>query len=262
MKIRRFVDLSVALENDVPSDPPGLEPHIDYIDHQTGAGHLAGIFPGVKQSDLPDGEGWAVEDLRINTHSGTHMDAPWHYASTMDGGRPAISIDQVPLEWCFQPGVKLDFRDRPDGHVVTALELESEFERIGHVLKPLEIVLMNTSAGAAYGTPAYINKGCGFGREATLWLLERGVRVVGTDAWSWDAPFAYTRERFAADGDPSIIWEGHKAGRDIGYGQMEKLANLDQLPPSGFIVSCFPYKIKGASAGFTRCVALIRDDSP
>ena len=63
-------------------------------------------------------------------------------------------------------------------------------------------------------------------------------------------------ERFAADGDASIIWEGHKAGRDIGYGQMEKLANLESLPASGFVVSCFPYKIKHASAGFVRAVAI------
>jgi kynurenine formamidase len=94
------------------------------------------------------------------------------------------------------------------------------------------------------------------GREATMYLLECGVRVVGTDAWSWDAPFKYTRERFAQTGDAAIIWEGHKAGRDIGYGQMEKLANLEQLPAHGFQVSCFPYKIKHASAGFVRAVAI------
>ena len=99
--------------------------------------------------------------------------------------------------------------------------------------------------------------GVGIGREATLYILEQGVKVVGTDAWSWDAPFKYTRERFAEHGDPSIIWEGHKAGRDMAYGQMEKLANLAQLPATGFLIFCFPYKIKHASTGFTRAVALI-----
>ena len=57
--------------------------------------------------------------------------------------------------------------------------------------------------------------------------------------------------------DRSIIWEGHKAGFDIRYCQIEKLANLDQLPAAGFLVSCFPFKIKSASAGFTRAVAII-----
>lgn len=260
MRIHRFVDLSVALENGVPSDPPGLEPRIDYVDHKTGAQHLAAIFPGLKPEDLPDAEGWAAEELHLNTHSGTHLDAPWHYASTMDGGEPAITIDQVPLEWCLCPGVKLDFRAMPDGHVVGAAEMAAEFERIAHVLRPLDIVLVNTAAGAAYGQADYINRGCGIGRDATLWLLDRGVRVVGTDAWSWDAPFAFTRQRFLETGDASIIWEGHKAGRDAAFCHMEKLTNLHLLPSSGFVVSCFPYKIKGASAGFTRAVALFEEE--
>ncbi len=181
----------------------------------------------------------------------------WHYASTQDHGKPAMTIEQVPLEWCFQPGVKLDFRNLPDGYVATAKDVEDELSRIGHALKPLEIVVVNTAAGARYGQPGYVDAGCGMGREATLCLLERGARVVGTDAWSWDAPFSFTRKRFADSGDARIIWEGHKAGRDIGYGQMEKLANLDQLPADGFWISCFPYKIEKGSAGFIRAVAFL-----
>jgi kynurenine formamidase len=249
----------VNAEGGFAADPPFMVPQIEYVEHATGARELAAMFPGLGPEELPAAEGWARESLKVSTHNGTHMDAPWHYASTMNGGERAITIDEVPLEWCFGPGVKLDFRSRPDGHVVRALEVEAELGRIRHALRPLDIVLVNTSAGEAYGRSDYLERGCGLGREATLWLLERGVRVVGTDAWSWDAPFAYTRKRYAETRDPSIIWEGHKAGRDIGYCQMEKLANLHLLPPAGFLVSCFPYKIKGASAGFTRAVALFED---
>lgn len=150
-------------------------------------------------------------------------------------------------------------RDLPDGYVVTPKEVENKFKEINHELSPLEIVVVNTRAGSVFDEPDsdYLEAGVGMGREATLYLLERGVKVVGTDAWSWDAPFKYTRERFAATGDPSIIWEGHKAGRDIGYGQIEKLSNLEKLPNSGFLISCFPYKIKHTSAGFVRAVAFL-----
>ncbi len=254
-----IIDLSRALENNIHADPPGLEPIIQYRDHKSGAPEMAAIFPGLTADQLPNGEAWAVELLNITTHNGTHVDAPWHYASTMNGGQRAWTIDEIPLDWFFRPGVKLDFRDAPDGHVVTASEVEAALAAAGHTLQPLDIVLMNTAASAAYGTPAYVGKGCGFGREATLWLLERGVRVTGTDAWSWDAPFAHTRQRFAKDRDPSIIWEGHKAGMVTGYCHIEKLGNLESLPPTGFTVSCFPYKIKGASAGFTRAVAILPD---
>lgn len=253
----RLLDLSVSLKNNPYTDPPGLGPEIEYMDHKQGAREMLAMFPGLKQEQLPDGEAWAAERLRMTPHNGTHIDAPWHYASTQDGGKPAWTIDELPLEWCFQPAVKLDFRNLPDGHVATATDVETELKRIGHTLKPLEIVVVNTAAGAKYAQPGYIDTGCGMGREATLYLLERGVRVVGTDAWSWDAPFSYTRRRFAETGDPRIIWEGHKAGRDIGYGQIEKLGNLEALPPNGFWISCFPYKIERASAGFIRAVAFL-----
>ena len=177
----------------------------------------------------------------------------------INGGERAITIDEVPLEWCFNPGVKLDFRHFDDGHVVTAADVEAELDRIGHELQPLDIVVVNTSAGARYGQPDYLVKGCGMGREATLYLLERGVRVTGTDAWSWDAPFPLTAREYMKSGDPSIIWEGHRASMEIGYCHMEKLTNLDQLPATGFTISCFPYKIKGASAGFTRAVAIFEE---
>jgi kynurenine formamidase len=117
--------------------------------------------------------------------------------------------------------------------------------------------LVNTSAAEHYGQPDYLLKGCGMGRDATLHLLEQGVRLTGTDAWSWDAPFAVTAKRYAETGDPGLIWEGHRASMEIGYCHIEKLSNLDALPGTGFTVSCFPFKIKAASAGFTRAVAII-----
>ncbi len=237
---------------------PASRPEIEYVDHRQGAAQLAAAFPGLDPGQLPDGEGWAIERLRLITHNGTHLDAPWHYASTMDGGRRAIGIDEVPLEWCFGAGREARLpRAVRDGHVVSAAEVEAELARIGHELRPLDIVLVNTAAGAAYGQPDYVDRGCGLGREATLWLLERGVRVTGTDGWSWDAPFSHTRRRWLETRDPSLIWEGHKAGREIGYCHIEKLANLHLLPDRGFLVSCFPFKIKAASAGFTRAVAII-----
>jgi kynurenine formamidase len=260
---RRFVDLSIYLENDVLSDPPAFAPKIQYFTHNATYEQIAPFFPGLQREDLPDAEGWAVEVVNLSTHNGTHLDAPYHFHSTMDKAlgakKPSIAIDQVPLEWCFQPAVKLDFRHFADGYVVTAADVEAELARVGHALKPLEIVVVNTRAGSRYGHSDYVAAGCGMGYEATMYLLERGARLTGTDAWSWDAPFVHTAKKVAETGDTSLIWEGHKAGRDIGYCHLEKLHNLEALPPHGFTVSCFPHKIKGASAGWTRAVAIIEE---
>lgn len=256
---RKFIDISSTLKAGIASDPPIMLPKIDYMNHQQSAQSVMAFFPGLKQEHLPGGEGWAIEQMQVSTHNGTHMDAPYHHHSTMSGGERAITIDEVPLEWCMNPGVKLDFRHLPDGHVVSAGEVEAELERIGHDLQALDIVVVNTSAGARYGEDDYLDSGCGMGREATLYLLERGVRLTGTDAWSWDAPFSATAKRWAKTQDPSIIWEGHRASIEIGYSHMEKLANLEALPPTGFTVCAFPVKIEKASAGFTRAVAIIED---
>ena len=252
-----FVDISVPLRSGIASDPPGMGPQIEYLSHLETVADMLGMFPGAGPEVLADGEGWAIEKIWLTTHCGTHMDAPYHYASTMDNGQRAITIDEVPLEWCFQPGVKLDFRDLPDGYVVTPDDIDAELKRIGHILSPLEIVVINTAAGSHYGQDDYLLRGCGMGRDATLHLLRQGVRVTGTDAWSWDAPFIHTMQKYAATHDPKLIWEGHRAGREIGYCHIEKLHNLEALPAKGFMVSCFPVKVRGGSAGWTRAVAII-----
>lgn len=254
----QFIDLSIPITTKVVSDPPVMLPQIEYVTHETSWAQIALFFPGLEKDDLPDGEGWAVETLTLSTHNGTHMDAPWHYHSTTDSGaRRAPSIDEAPLDRFFRPGVKLDFSHLPHGHVVSADEIEAELARIGYELQPLDIVLVQS--GAVYGTDNFTDQGVGLGAEATLYLTERGVEVVGTDAWSWDAPFSHTARRWAENRDPAIIWEGHKAGRIRPYWQIEKLMNLAALPPFGFTLSCFPVKIEGASAGWIRAVALVED---
>jgi kynurenine formamidase len=259
---RRLIDISVPLKAGIASDPPQNLPEIEYQDHHKTAPRMAD-YMGVRIDQLPNGEYCASERVRITTHNGTHLDAPYHFFSTMNhalkpGGEPSWRIDEVPLEWCFQPAVKLDFRHFPDGYVVQPGDVEAEL-RVGHDLRPLEIVVINTRAGERYGLNDYVDSGCGMGKAATLWMLERGVRLVGTDGWSWDAPFSFTRKRVQETGDVSLIWEGHRAGREIGYSHLEKLHNLEALPADGFEIVCFPVKVHRASAGWTRAIAILSE---
>jgi len=93
--------------------------------------------------------------------------------------------------------------------------------------------------------------------EATGWLYDQGVRVIGIDAWGWDAPLDRQAREALTHRLPGIFWAAHQV--DLPYAQIERLVNLDTLPPFGFKISCFPLKIVGGSAGPARVVALLDD---
>jgi len=262
-----YIDLSISIENSLPSDPPFMIPKITYTDHRAGAEEMSMFFEGIDASrHLPDGKGWAVETVTLTTHSGTHLDAPYHYAPVMDRAtqeKKAWTIDQIPLEWCVGHLVVLDLSDMPDGSVAVPSDIDRALDKLGYRLKTGDIVCVHTSAAGFWGKQEYLTKGCGIGKEATLHILKQGVKVVGTDAWSWDAPFSHTARKWKAslekgEPDSGIIWEGHFAGIEKGYFQLEKLANLDRVPPLGATIYCFPVKIKDSSAGWVRAVAAVR----
>jgi kynurenine formamidase len=121
-------------------------------------------------------------------------------------------------------------------------------------------VLLHTGADKRIHSKDYFAQP-GLGREGVLWLVEQGVKVIGIDAYTLDRPFASMVADFRRTGDGRSIWPAHFAGLTREYCQIEKLANLDQIPrPHGFWVSCLPVKIKDASAGWCRAVALVPQD--
>jgi cyclase len=209
-------------------------------------------------AELPDAEFLSLDRMRLTTHTGTHVDAPSHYgtrASYRDGA--PRNVDQMPLDWFFGDGVVLDV-STVGAKVAGAPDLEREFVRLGYTPKAHDIVLLHTGSAAWAGTRRYFGDFVGLDGPAVHLLLDLGVRVIGTDAFSLDAPFTDIVARYQATGDRAVLWPAHFAGRDREYCQIERLANLDTLPrPHGFQVACFPVKIAGAGAGWTRAVALL-----
>jgi kynurenine formamidase len=252
----RIIDLSAPI---APS-PPGVLPfervEIAYTDHAQGAAQVEALL-GVPPRLLRNGEGWAIEEFtRLGTHSVTHVDAPWHYNSEVQGRR-AATIDELPLEWFFADGVTLDLTDKADGENVEAGDVEAALEAVGRALRPLDIVLLRTGRDAFYGRPDYARRGCSVTPGATRWLYERGVRVMGIDAWGWDGPLDIQAREAMARQEPGVFWAAHQS--DLAYSQIERLVNLGSLPPAGYKVACFPLKIQGGSAGPARVVAILPD---
>jgi kynurenine formamidase len=251
--VATFVDLSAPITASPPELPDLLRTDIEYSGHAEGAKTIEGML-GVTPDLLRDGEGWAVEEFRrFGTHNSTHVDAPWHYNS-MIGGKRAQTIDELPLDWFYAPGVVIDATDREDGEALSAEDFE---ERLPRTLEPRDIVLVHSGRDAFYGEPDYIARGPGVTAEATRWLYEQGVRVMGIDAWGWDAPLHLQAEEAKRRGEQGVFWAAHQAG--LAYSQIERLCNLGALPAVGFRVSCFPLRIMGASAGPARVVAVVDD---
>jgi kynurenine formamidase len=249
-----LVDLSAPISPDPPEVPDLLRTEVAYEDHAAGARAIEALF-GVGPELLRDGEGWALETFtHLGTHSSTHVDAPWHYNSTI-AGEPAQTIDELPLDWFYAPGVIVEATDRDDGEALTAADFE---QRLPRPLAELDIVLVHTGRDSYYGQPDYMARGPGVTAEATRWLYDRGVRVMGIDAWGWDAPLHLQAARARESGSPGIFWEAHQA--ELAYSQIERLVNLAALPADGFTVACFPLRLRGGSAAPSRVVAIVPDD--
>jgi kynurenine formamidase len=252
----RFVDLSVPITTSPPDTIELLRTDIRYEDHRAGAKVIGELF-GVGPELLRDGEGWANDFItRLGTHNSTHVDAPYHYNSTIQG-RPAETIDELPLDWFFAPGVVVDFHERADGETIEPGDLERALEAAAHELRARDIVLVRTDRDEFLGEPDYMTRGPGVSAPATRWLYERGVRVMGIDAWGWDRPLHLQAQEARERGAPGVFWAAHQV--DLPYSQIERLANLAQLPPAGFTVACFPLRIVGGSAAPARVVALLDD---
>ncbi|HEX3803891.1 MAG TPA: cyclase family protein [Solirubrobacteraceae bacterium] len=249
----QIVDLSHVIKPDPPDLPDFLRSEVTYNPHSVGAGEFEQLLQ-IDRAMLLREEGPASERLSIGTHSVTHLDAPYHYNSTIQG-KPSETIDELPLEWFFAPGVVVDATGRDDGDAVTLEQMQAGIDAAGHALQPLDIVLVHTGTDRHYGARDYMHHGPGVSPEATVWLWEQGVRVMGIDAWGWDAPLQIQADAARESKAMGVVWAAHQV--DLPYSQIERLTNLGALPRTGFTVACFPLKIQRASAAPARVVAII-----
>jgi kynurenine formamidase len=253
----QIVDLSLPLENDAAWMPRWLRARVRYQHHRFGR-LAARLLFGVRARHLATGLGWANEILHLSTHATTHVDAPWHFGPQSQG-RPARTIDELPLQWCMGPGVVLDVRHLDPDAAADVPDLQQALLRIGHTLSPADIVLVQTGNDRLWGNREYHTRGPGVTATATRWLAEQGIRMMGIDAWSWDQPLAVQARQARKSGKNNIFWAAHYEGVHHECCHIERLANLEAVPTSGFTVCAFPLKVKRGSAGPARVVALLGD---
>ena len=234
-----------------------LVPEVDYISPDgKGAETMCFLF-GCERHDLPDGEGWGEERIVINSHIGTHVDAPLHYGSTCEG-KPARTIGDIGLEELFCDGLVLDLRGKAKaGEGISVAALKEALAENGGEAGPGSAILLRTGQESFDISDLRWYSYPGMTREGTLFLAGLGAKVLGTDAPGWDRPFPVMRQAFEKTGDKNEIWDGHFAGRDREVFIIQQLDNLAALPPKGFKVGFFPMKLAHCSAAPARVVAFV-----
>lgn len=259
----QFIDLSLPII-DKANEPQAAR--IQRINHLAGAKHAAreenfhvnsDIKPNftLDENSFPNKEFLSYEIVETGVHTGTHIDAPYHYGSTCEN-KVARFISDVPLKYFFGKGLKLDVRNRENQDEIMVEDLKKAFSSTNASLEDDTIVLIQTGFDKYFGKDKYYTEHPGLSLDALKWLLSFGVKTIGLDTFSFDKPFKKMVSQYTKDGNAGNLWPVHFFGRQKEYYQIESLGNLDAIPvSSGFWVSCFPIKIHNVGAGWVRAVA-------
>lgn len=262
----QIVDLSL------PIDEKAFEVHhveIERVSHKDGVEKFNRVIMGktlkgkfryllgkriLKKEDLPDEEFLSLEIVHSPVHVGTHLDYSYHYGSKSEG-RASKTAEEIPLEYCFCDGVRLTLTHKKPNEVITARDLEDALKKIQYTLKAKDIVLIHTGSDKFYGSPKYFSEYPGIDISAIDFLLDRNIKIFGVDTMGIDRPYKFMLKEFLEEKKP--LYPAHFYGRKREFIHIERLANLDKLPDFGFKVICFPVKIKGTGAAWSRVAAII-----
>jgi kynurenine formamidase len=237
----KLIDLSMPVHGDMIVFPRVARPIISMLENWEEFAERIGA--------AQYGTTWLTASCVIvqGDHVGTHIDSLRHLRNDAPGP------EGIPIEYCFGDGVLLDFRDKPVGYGITPADMEEACQKINYQIKPLDIVLIWTGAGAINTTEKYLSEHCGMTGEATNWLLDRGVKVTGIDAITYDRPVKTMFE-------VKEFWPAHRVMIDREYYHLENMMNFEQLPkPTSFKLSVFPVKWVMSTASPVRAVAIFED---
>lgn len=262
----QIIDLSL------PIDEKAFEVHhveIERVSHKDGVEKFNRVIMGktlkgkfqyllgkriLKKEDLPDEEFLSLEIVHSPVHVGTHLDYSYHYGSKSEG-RSSKTAEEIPLEYCFCDGVRLTLTHKKPNEAITARDLEEALKKIQYTLKAKDIVLIHTGSDKFYGSPKYFSEYPGIDISAIDFLLDRNIKIFGVDTMGIDRPYKFMLKEFLEEKKP--LYPAHFYGRKREFIHIERLANLEKLPDFGFKVICFPVKIKGTGAAWSRVAAII-----
>lgn len=185
-----------------------------------------------------------VDELRLGSHTGTHIDAPFHFL------KAGQTIDAIPLERCAGYGVLIDVSAKRDLEPIGEADLAPASELIGRG----DFVLLRTDWDRFFGTERYLRHPY-LSAAGARFLLGRGGALVGIDAMSVDPSAAD-----AASAEPAAKQKEDSAypAHDILLGNgiliVENLCRLNRVPEPRGLFSFLPLKLRGSDGSPVRAV--------
>lgn len=208
----------------------------------------------ITYKEFPEKQGLSDMRYTLSTHTGTHIDAPFHYGKRVSN-KPQRTISDLPLKYFYGNAVLIDFSN--DMCLIDEENMIEKLKLINYTIEKNDIVLIHTGASQHAGTKQYFTDYKAIEKSAVKYLISKGVKVIGTDAFSFDPPFTDMIRNYKETKNKEKLWPSHFFGRETPYIQIERLNNLNKLPkPYGFQVCCFPIKLKEADAAWCRAVAV------
>ncbi len=214
MEIKKIFDLSVTLKTHMPLWPTNP---------------LLSIAPiGIAARD-----GYNVESYSSVTHTGTHIDAPYHMIENM------TTVDELPLSQLVGEGYMI--KPKLDGTEITLKQLKSKWNEDFSG----KILLINTGWDKKRGyNREFQYEFPGLALDTVDFLIKNKIKVIGIDTLGIE-PFSHSD------------FKVHKALLSKGMAFIEDLAGLDQLKDGKkYLIAALPLKLFKASGSMARVIAM------
>ena len=197
-------------------------------------------FPGSPQPNFINWEsiekdGYNLELLFLSTHTGTHIDAPYHF------DKKGQKIDQIMTKRLVTEAILIKIRKGSD-QAITKNDIQ-KFEKKYGKIDDGSTVIFHTDWQKNLNKKSYFMKNPGLGTSAAKYLASKKINLVGIDSPSIDLG---KDEKFSV----------HHILAKSGILIVENLINLDKINSQKFHLIVAPLKLKNATGSPVRAMAL------
>ena len=209
------IDLTLTISKSIPTFPGSPKPQF------------------ISWSDLKD-DGYNLELLFLSSHTGTHLDAPFHFIKN------GITIDQIPLDRLLGKAILIKLK-KTKNVAINKSDI-TLFEKRNGKIPNRSSVFFFTGWQKNIKNNNYFTENPGLSLSAAQYLVSKKVNLVGIDSPSID---------LGKDNSFSVHHIFSKNNILI----VENLANLNKILSNEFIFTVLPLKLKDATGSPVRAVA-------